>query len=156
HFLDFVRSHAAMLPSFHLMMESEVTDVVRDGERVTGVRLGDGRTIAARLVVACDGRHSTLRAKVWPAPSSVTTLGAPIDVVWLRVPRHAETDDSVFGIVTASAFLVTLDRGDYWQCAFLVAKGGVDAMKAKGIDAFRASVRAVAPWLGDRLDTIRS
>ncbi len=151
-FLDFVRREASTFRSFHLRMDAEVTDLVRGGERVVGVRLADGSELRAPLVVGCDGRHSTVRAK---AELPLEKFGAPIDVLWFRVPRDA-SDESVFAILTASQFLVMFDRGEYWQCAFLIAKGGVDALKAKGLDAFRGAVRGLVPWLADRVESIRS
>jgi 2-polyprenyl-6-methoxyphenol hydroxylase-like FAD-dependent oxidoreductase len=152
-FLDFVRTQASAYPSFHLVMNAEVADLLWREERVMGVRLADGRNIHARLVVGCDGRHSTVRAR---ANLAVKELGAPIDVLWLRVPRRPDDAESVFGIITASQFLVMFDRGDYWQCAFLIAKGGLDELKARGLPMFRDGLRELAPFLGDRVDTIRT
>ena len=142
-FLDFLRDEAAAFPSFELRMEAEVVGFVNDGERVTGVRLASGEALHGRLTVAADGRDSLVRA-VLP----LETLGAPIDVFWFAAPKtHAGT--AIRGSVRGYRLIVMIDRGDYWQCAFVIAKGGADEIKARGIAAFRADVRAAAPDLPD-------
>ncbi|HUJ60628.1 MAG TPA: FAD-dependent oxidoreductase [Kofleriaceae bacterium] len=151
-FLEFVRRKADILPRFHLMMESDVTGLVRDGERIAGVTLGDGRVVRARLVVGCDGRHSVVRTA---AGLRVRDLGAPIDVMWMKLRRLPIDRDHVFAIVTADQFLVMLDRGDYWQCAYLIEKGGFAEIRERGIAAFRGDLRRVVPQLGERVDEVR-
>jgi 2-polyprenyl-6-methoxyphenol hydroxylase-like FAD-dependent oxidoreductase len=151
-FLDFVRRRAERLPGFRLEMGAEVVDLLRYADTIAGVKLADGRELRAPLVVGCDGRNSVVRAR---AGLPVRDLGAPIDVLWFRIPRLPGDDEQVFAIVTASSFFVMLDRHDYWQCAYLIAKGGLEAMKARGLGAFQAELRALAPFLGDRVEAVR-
>ena len=143
-FLDFVRDEAARYPGFSLRMEAPVEGFVEADGRVAGVRLRGGDELRARrLVLACDGRDSIARA-VLP----LDTLGAPIDVFWFAVPKTAR-DTALRGSVSGNRLIVMIDRGTYWQCAFVIAKGGAEAIRARGIEAFRADVRAAAPDLTD-------
>lgn len=141
-FLDFLKAEAARYPGFALRMEAPVASFVEEGGRVKGVRLASGEALhASRLVIAGDGRTSIAR-QVLPLES----LGAPIDVFWFAVPK-SPGGDAVRGNVVAGRVIVTIDRGDYWQCAFVIAKGGAELIKARGIAAFRAEVAAAAPAL---------
>ena len=151
-FLDLVRRHAERIPGFRLEMDAEVSELIEEGDRAVGVRLTDGRKVGAALIVGCDGRHSIVRAR---SGLPVQELGAPIDVLWFRVPRGETDDEQVFAIVTGSEFLVMLDRDDYWQCAYLIEKGGLEAIKERGLDAFRAGLRGLAPFLGDHVEAVR-
>jgi 2-polyprenyl-6-methoxyphenol hydroxylase-like FAD-dependent oxidoreductase len=139
-FLTFMAGRAKAFPSFRLMMETEAVDLVRDGERVVGViaRSPSGELeLRADLVIAADGRHSTLRRA---AGLAVKELGAPMDVLWFRLPRGPEEPGAVLGRIKAGGALIMLDRGDYWQCALIIRKGTANAVKAQGLDAFRARV----------------
>jgi 2-polyprenyl-6-methoxyphenol hydroxylase-like FAD-dependent oxidoreductase len=141
-FLDFLRDEAAAFPSFGLRMEMQVAGVTETGGRITGVRLADGQVITARkLVLMCDGRDSLARNML-----PIKDLGAPIDVFWFAVPKGYHLD-MLRGSVRGSRLIVLIDRGDYFQCAYIIAKGGAEAIKAEGISAFRDSVRTVAPEL---------
>jgi 2-polyprenyl-6-methoxyphenol hydroxylase-like FAD-dependent oxidoreductase len=143
-FLDFIRDEAARFPGFCLRMNAPVDAFIEKGDRVAGVRLASGEELAAgRLVIACDGRGSIARA-ILPSEK----LGAPIDVFWFAVPK-AESGTALRGSVAGNRFIVMIDRGTYWQCAFVIAKGGAEVIKARGIEAFRAEVRAAAPDLPD-------
>ncbi|MGX7925282.1 FAD-dependent oxidoreductase [Tsuneonella sp. HG094] len=143
-FLDFVRDEAARYPAFTLRMEAPVASFIDEGGRIAGVRLASGEELRARrLVLACDGRDSIAR-KVLP----VETLGAPIDVFWFAVPKR-DADTALRGSVVGNRLIVMIDRGDYWQCAFVIAKGGAAAIKARGIAAFRDEIAAAAPDLPD-------
>lgn len=142
-FLDFVREEAGQFAAFALKMETAVTALVKEGARITGVRLADGAELrAVRLVIACDGRASIART-VLP----VEALGAPIDVLWFAIPK-ATAGTALRGSVAGNRLMVMIDRGEYWQCAFVIAKGGAEAIKSRGIAAFRADVRAAALDLG--------
>ncbi|HWI10682.1 MAG TPA: FAD-dependent oxidoreductase, partial [Burkholderiaceae bacterium] len=147
-FLDFIADQARALPNFSLRMGAKALGVIEEGARVVGVNVQTaqgGYAIHADLVVAADGRHTTLRASAGLASED---LGAPIDVLWFRMPRDAARDPSrTGGTIRPGAMLVTLNRGDYWQCAFVIPKGRLDALQAEGIEAFRARVCAVAPFL---------
>lgn len=155
-FLDFLADRGSALPAFRLRRRSEAVDVLVDGARVTGVRTQEPQGIAtvhADLVVAADGRHSRLRAA---AGLAVRDLGAPMDVLWLRLLRHATDPAAVLGHVAAGHLLVLINRGDYWQCAFVVPKGGYDAVRDAGLEAFRASLVRTAPLLAGRVDGLDS
>ena len=143
-FLDFVLGEAERHPAFELRKEAPVSDLIEDGGRVVGVRLRSGEEIkAGGLVIACDGRESIARRML-----PLEKLGVPIDVFWFAVPKTLG-GTALRGSVTDNRLIVMIDRGDYWQCAFVIAKGGADAIKARGIEAFRADVRAAAPDLPD-------
>jgi 2-polyprenyl-6-methoxyphenol hydroxylase-like FAD-dependent oxidoreductase len=155
-FLDFLASHARRFPSFHLRMQAEVTDLVEEGGRIAGVRARTPEgplTIAADLVVGADGRHSIVRER---AGLEVDDLGAPIDVLWMRLSRHPSDGDEPLGRIGAGKILVMLDRGDYWQCAYVIPKGGFDERKSKGLEAFRAAIVELAPEMRDRVQELKS
>jgi 2-polyprenyl-6-methoxyphenol hydroxylase-like FAD-dependent oxidoreductase len=143
-FLDFLAECAKRLPSFRLAMESEVTDLLYDGERVSGVK---ARTpsgpleIRADLVVGTDGRHSTVRER---AGLARVDLGAPIDVLWLRLAKQPGDQPQILGRIEGGKVFVMLDRGDYWQCAFVMRKGGYDEIEQRGLAAFREEVARLA------------
>ncbi|HTO54373.1 MAG TPA: FAD-dependent oxidoreductase [Myxococcota bacterium] len=155
-FLDFVAEHAQKLPSFRLLMRSEVVDLVRDGTRVTGVRArgpAGELAIASDLVVAADGRHSRVRER---AGLEVQDFGAPIDVIWLRVSRKPGDPSQVFGHLSAGHLLVLLDRGDYWQCAYVIRKGARETLEREGLGALRGRIASLVPFLADRVHEIQS
>jgi 2-polyprenyl-6-methoxyphenol hydroxylase-like FAD-dependent oxidoreductase len=139
-FLDFLREEAKAFPGFHLRMEAPVAGFIEDEGRVAGVRLAGGEELRARLVIAADGRTSIVRTML-----PLETLGAPMDVFWFRIPKSPDEKGGLRGNVARSRLLVMIDRGDYWQCAFLIPKGAAESYKAKGIDAIRAEVAEAAP-----------
>jgi 2-polyprenyl-6-methoxyphenol hydroxylase-like FAD-dependent oxidoreductase len=146
-FLNFMAERAKAFPSFELMMETEAVDLIRDGERVVGVVAHSPAgelELRADLVIAADGRDSTLRRA---AGLAVKDLGAPMDVLWFKLPRGREEQGAVLGRIRAGGALIMLDRGDYWQCAFIIRKGTAESVKAHGLEAFRARV---AGFLGAR------
>ncbi len=151
-FLDFLAEQGRRYPTFHLMMEMAAEGLVEVDGRVAGVRCrhrdGTEREIRADLIVACDGRHSTLRAA---AGLEIEVLGAPIDVIWFRLPRQPEDPGQTLARIDRGHFMIMLNRSDYWQCAFVIPKGGFEAMKARGLDAFQAEILELAPYLGDRV-----
>ncbi|MCG2591411.1 FAD-dependent oxidoreductase [Ramlibacter sp. XY19] len=154
-FLDFMARKARELPHFHLRMGSRAEAVVTTGERVTGLEGSDGEgrwRIDADLVVAADGRHTTVRES---AGLQATDVGAPIDVLWFRLPRDAARHPArTGGIIRTGAMLVMLDRGTYWQCAFVIPKGSLDALRAEGLERFRARIAAIAPYLEPELQPL--
>jgi 2-polyprenyl-6-methoxyphenol hydroxylase-like FAD-dependent oxidoreductase len=139
-FLDFLREEAKAFPGFHLDMEAPVESFTEDKGRITGVRLRDGRELRARLTIAADGRSSIARAML-----PLQDLGAPIDVFWFRIAKVGEEAGGLRGNVSSGRILVMIDRGDYWQCAFVIPKGAAEAYQARGIDAIREEVAAAAP-----------
>ncbi len=153
HFLDFVRDAASRWPAFALRMESEVVGLTETGGRVDGVRLADGETISANLVIAADGRGSILREA---AGLPRKDLGAPIDVFWFRVPKPRTPHNETMGRFAPGTVIAMIDRGDYWQCAFVFAKGGADRIRAEGLDAFRTRVALAEPGIAGNLDAIAS
>ena len=140
-FLDFLRDEGAKLPGFTLRMSAPVSSFVDDQGRIAGVELSDGSILNAELMIACDGRASLARGLL-----PVESLGAPIDVFWFGVPKQS-AGQALRAVVAGERLIVMIDRGDYWQCAFVIAKGGAEAIKARGIAAFRADVLAAAPEL---------
>jgi 2-polyprenyl-6-methoxyphenol hydroxylase-like FAD-dependent oxidoreductase len=155
-FLNFLADHCRRYRQFDLRMRAEATDLIEQDGRIVGVRANtpDGELIVrANLVVGADGRHSTLRAK---AGLRSDDYGAPMDVLWFRMTRREDDGEDVFGHIEAGAMIVMLDRGDYWQCAYVIPKGGIERVKSAGIEAFRARVVALSPFLADRIGEIRS
>jgi 2-polyprenyl-6-methoxyphenol hydroxylase-like FAD-dependent oxidoreductase len=150
-FLDFLADEARKYPTFALRMEAEAADLLFDGDRVAGVRLANGEEVRAGLTIAADGRRSVLRDK---AGLPKRDLGAPIDVLWFRLPKGRSGQNMTGGTFGKGTLVVQLDRGDYWQCAYVVAKGGAEALKARGIEAFRRGVGEAAPELADVVDTL--
>ena len=149
-FLDLLSAAARRYPNFRLLMQAEVTDLLFDGGAVTGVRAktpAGELIVKAGLVVGADGRHSTVREK---AGLQRDDYGVPIDVFWMRLPKHASDSTTTLGRIAAGAIFVTLDRGDYWQCAFVIPKGGAQTLKEAGLDAFRKAIVRVAPEFADR------
>lgn len=153
-FLDFLRDEAATFPGFRLEMQADVTELGFEGERVCGAVLADGRTVRARrLTIAADGRASIVRrAGLLP----LTQLAAPIDVFWFRVPKRRDGGEALRGIVAPGNLLALIDRGDYWQCAFVFAKGKGEQLRAEGIAALRTRIEAVAPILGPLAEVLTS
>jgi 2-polyprenyl-6-methoxyphenol hydroxylase-like FAD-dependent oxidoreductase len=146
-FLDFLADEAKKLPTFALRMRANVIGLIESEGRVAGVRgtSPDGEfEIRADCTVGCDGRHSTVRAA---AGLAVEDLGAPIDVLWFRVTRDPAEVDSSLARIAPGHFVVTIDRGDYWQCAFVIAKGGAEALRQRPIEEFHAQVVDAGPVL---------
>src|SRR5437868_10399321 len=155
-FLDLIAEHAKRYRSFELRMESEVTGLVVKDEGIAGIRAQSRSgplTVMADLTVGADGRHSTVRRH---ADLSGENLGAPIDVLWTRLTRRPSDGSEPLGRIGAGRIFVMIDRGDYWQCALVIRKGGFDEVKRQGLDALRAAIAAVAPNMKDRLSEIRS
>lgn len=143
-FLDFLRGEAETFPAFTIRMNAEVTGLLESGGRVTGVRVGESEEIAAgKLVIMADGRKSSVRAML-----PVRELGAPMDIFWFGVPKERTPVNETGGIFEGGHILVTIDRGDYWQCAWVIAKGRAEQVRAEGIEAFRKRIEAAAPELG--------
>jgi 2-polyprenyl-6-methoxyphenol hydroxylase-like FAD-dependent oxidoreductase len=139
-FLDFLRAEGQAFPGFEIEMEASVESFVEEKGRVIGVRVRDGRQLRASLTIAADGRGSIVRQTL-----PVEDLGAPIDVFWFRIAKPEEERGTLRGNVENGRILVMIDRGDYWQCAFVIPKGAAQAYQARGIDAIREEVAAAAP-----------
>lgn len=150
-FLDFLADEAARFPSFHLMMESEATSLIWESDRVIGVRT-QSQDVLADLVVGCDGRHSVVRAC---AGLHVEELGVPIDVLWTRIEKTDAMPGELLAYASKGRFLVLIDRGDYFQAGYLIAKGSFGAIKDRGIEQFRRDLAEVAPFLSDTIDNMK-
>src|SRR5215472_15609236 len=155
-FLDFLANAARRYPGFRLRLQAEATELIEAGGRIAGLRAKTPEgvlEVRADLVVAADGRHSLLRSQ---AGLEVIDLGAPIDVLWLRFSRHAGDPGQTAGRFDTGRILEMLNRGSYWQCAFVIRKGGFEAIRAAGLPAFRETLASLAPYLADRLDELAS
>jgi 2-polyprenyl-6-methoxyphenol hydroxylase-like FAD-dependent oxidoreductase len=155
-FLNFLSQRARRFPQFQLRMQHEGVGLLRDGERIVGAEArspeGDVR-IEADLVVACDGRHSTMRRA---AGLDLQEFGVPIDVLWFRISRHAQDPDQVLGNVNYGKALILINRGDYFQAGLIIRKGSFEEIQSLGLDAFREGILRIAPYLGDRVGEIAS
>jgi 2-polyprenyl-6-methoxyphenol hydroxylase-like FAD-dependent oxidoreductase len=144
-FLNFLAAQAARYPAFHLLMEAEATDLIEEGGRIVGLRARtkDG-VLAARadLVVAADGRHSVLRER---AGMRIEEYGAPMDVLWFRLSRSPGESAQTMGRFDRGRIVVTINRGDYWQCGYVIAKGQNKHIHRDGLAAFRERVARGAP-----------
>jgi 2-polyprenyl-6-methoxyphenol hydroxylase-like FAD-dependent oxidoreductase len=155
-FLNFLAEHGKRYKTFDLHMRAEATDLIEQGGQIAGVvaKTPDGTlTIRADLVVGADGRHSTVREK---AGLKSDDYGSPMDVLWFRITRKDTDETETFGHIEAGAMLVMLDRGAYWQCAYVIPKGGIDRVQAEGLAAFRQRVVALSPYLADRIGELKS
>jgi len=155
-FLNFLAEHGKRYKTFNLHMKTEATELIEDGGRIVGLRANEPEgalTIRADLVVGCDGRHSTVREK---AGLKSDDYGAPMDVLWFRISRKENDAADTFGHIEAGRMMILLDRGDYWQCAYVIPKGGIDRVKAEGLDAFRKRVLDMSAFLSDRIGELKS
>jgi 2-polyprenyl-6-methoxyphenol hydroxylase-like FAD-dependent oxidoreductase len=155
-FLNFLADKGRSYPALKVMMSAEVTSLIESGGRVTGVRATtpDGPLeIFANLVVGCDGRGSTVRAA---SGLMVQALGSPIDVLWFRLSKRAGDPEQVLGRLGVNSMIVTIDRTDYWQCAYVIGKGGIGQIHERGLEAFKAAVADGARFLSDRVDELKS
>ena len=155
-FLDFLAERAKLYPSFKLKMLAEVDGLLQDGESVVGLTatLPQGRLeVRSDLVIGADGRHSIVREK---SGLEVEDLGAPMDVLWFRLPKRPDDGGQTLGRIQAGVVFVMLDRGDYWQCAYVIRKGGFAELRRQGLAAFRTAVAALNARLADRVQAIGS
>ncbi len=154
-FLSFLAGEAGRYPTFTLRMQAEVTDLIVDGERVAGLRAttAEGSLVVwSDLVVGADGRHSIVRTK---AGLVVEELGAPMDVLWFRLSRKAGDPADPVGRFDRGRIFIMLNRGDYWQCGFVIPKGSREQLEARGMAAFRADVARLAPSVSDRVGELQ-
>ncbi len=155
-FLNFLAEQARRYKTFELHMNTEATDLIEEEGRIVGLRVktpDSWLTIRVDLVVGCDGRHSTVREK---AGLKSDDYGAPMDVLWFRMSRKRGDSADTFGHIEAGRLMVMLDRGDYWQCAYVIPKGGIERVKAEGLEAFRKRVVEMSPFLSDRVGELKS
>jgi len=153
-FLDFLAREAGRYPAFHLMMRAEAIGLVEESGRVTGVRVTTPEgpiTIRADLVIGADGRSSVIREK---AGLPVEDFGAPMDVLWFRLSRAESDPPQSLGRIIAGRIFIMLNRGDYWQCGYVIAKGQADRVRAAGLDAFREGIVRLVPHMKDRVSEL--
>ena len=154
-FLNFLAEQGKRYPGFDLRTETEATDLIIEGNRIVGVRAecrGEAVEFRADLVIGADGRHSIVRDR---AGFRVESLGAPMDVLWMRISRKPSDPEQTGGTINFGHMMVTLNRNDYWQCAYLIRKGGYDALRARGLEAFRAEIAMLTLFLADRVRELR-
>ena len=155
-FLDFLADEARRYPTFRLLMNAEVTGLLRTGDSVSGVRAKtpDGDVdVEATLTIGADGRRSVVRDR---AGLDVETFGAPIDVLWMRISRRETDRAETLGVIRSGRILVMLNRSEYWQCAFVIPKGGYERLRDRGLDEFRNDISSIAPFLSDRVGELRT
>ncbi len=155
-FLNFLAQRGSRFASLKIMMSAEVTGLIESGGRVAGVQAisqGAALEVRADLVVGCDGRASRVRAL---SGLKVKSLGSPIDVLWFRLSRKLADPGEVLGHLGVDKMLVTIDRTDYWQCAYVIDKGGNERVRATGLEAFKAAVIDGARFLSDRVHELKS
>ena len=149
-FLDFIADQARALPKFRLLLSTEATGLIEDNGRIVGITSTAG-DIRAALTIAADGRHSVLREA---AGLEVEDFASPMDVLWFRISRRPTDPKDTFGHAEAGRLMVLINRGTYWQIAYIIPKGGDAALRGGPIERFRADVGRVTPFLGDRLGEI--
>ncbi|ODR99888.1 hypothetical protein AUC68_01800 [Methyloceanibacter methanicus] len=150
-FLDFLAAEGKKNPNFDLHMGADVDELLTEGGKVVGLKAAthDGDLeVRADLVVGTDGRHSTVRSL---ARLEVEDIGAPMDVLWMRISRKPEDGDDTFGRIEPGRFFIMINRGDYWQCAYVIPKGGFNQLRRKGLESFRLAIMALKPSLGARV-----
>jgi 2-polyprenyl-6-methoxyphenol hydroxylase-like FAD-dependent oxidoreductase len=155
--LEMLATAAEAEPSFRLLRNTEVVGVIRSADRVIGVTYrdenGQTREMTAALTVACDGRSSTLREAAGLVPRA---FGAPMDVWWFRLPRRPDDPRGLAGVLDTGRAAITIDRGDYYQIAYIIPKGSDAELRAQGIDVLRRNLVSLVPWLADRVSALTS
>lgn len=154
-FLNFMAEQGNRYPEFHLRMQTEAIDLIEDSGRIVGVRAitPDGPLeIRSLLTVGADGRRSIVRQR---AGFEVMDLGAPMDVLWMRVSRHARDPGQTLGRAAAGKIFIMVDRDEYWQCGYVIPKGAAEETRRRGIEKFREEIASLAPFLHDRIGELR-
>lgn len=156
HFLNFLAEKAAAFPGFHLQMDTEATDLIEENGKVVGVKAetkSGSLTVKADLVVAADGRASLMREK---AGFKVIDVGAPMDVLWMRLSRKETDPPQTLGRIQMGLMFIMLNRHDYWQCGFVIPKGKLEDLKSDGLDKLCQRISSIAPFMSDRVEELKS
>jgi 2-polyprenyl-6-methoxyphenol hydroxylase-like FAD-dependent oxidoreductase len=154
-FLDFIAEHAKHYPGFDLRMRAEVTGLLEDNGSIVGVRATSPEgplEVHAALTVGADGRHSVVRER---GGLEVEDVGAPMDVLWMRLSRNPTDPEQPMGRFDRGKIFVMIYRSDYWQCGFVIPKGGYDEIRRNGLESFRQEITEIAPFVGDRVGELR-
>jgi 2-polyprenyl-6-methoxyphenol hydroxylase-like FAD-dependent oxidoreductase len=155
-FLDFLAGEARQFPSFKLMMKAKANGLIEENGRVAGLiaKTHDGKIgVRSDLVIGCDGRHSTVRTL---AGLEVQDLGAPMDVLWFRLSRLPSDPRESMGNFLKGSIFVMINRGDYWQCGYVIAKGSLEQARQRGLDAFRRDIEHIVPFMKGRMGELAS
>ncbi|MGH9834629.1 MAG: FAD-dependent oxidoreductase [Blastocatellia bacterium] len=153
-FLNFLTTQANRYPTFRLLMNAEVTDLIEEGGRVVGVKAKSEQgelDARADLIVAADGRSSIVRER---AGLEVQDFGVPIDVLWFRITKSGENPDPLLGVIKDGKMMVAIDRGDYYQCGYIIRKGAVEEIRRRGLESFREEIVSIAPFLREAVGEI--
>jgi 2-polyprenyl-6-methoxyphenol hydroxylase-like FAD-dependent oxidoreductase len=154
-FLNFLAEHGTRYPTFQLRMRAEVTGLIEESGRVVGLQAttSDGPLeVRASLIVAADGRHSVVRAK---AGLKVDEFGAPMDVLWFRLSRRSDDPEDPVARFGMGRIFIMLNRGEHWQCGFVIPKGSLEQLRERGLGAFRGGIAQLAPFVADRVGELR-
>ena len=154
-FLNFIAEHGARYLTFQVKMQAEVTDLLEEEGRVVGVKATTPAgpiEIRADLTVGADGRHSVVRER---AGLEIESLGAPMDVLWFRLTRRASDSGQTLGRIVGGKIMVMLNREEYWQCGFVIRKGGIEEVKRKGLESFRQQIAEIVPFMSDRVGELK-
>lgn len=154
-FLNFIAEQGKRYPGFQVRMQAEATDLIEQNGRVVGVTAKtpeNALEVRAALTVGADGRNSIVRDR---AGLQVIDLGAPMDVLWMRISRSPTDPGQTLGHVEAGVVFVMIDREDYWQCGFVIPKGAADEIRKQGIEQFREDIARLEPFLRDRITELR-
>ncbi len=151
-FLNFLADVGRRLPGFELRMSTAATGLLTSGSRIVGVSTSSGERIHARLVIGSDGRDSTVRAAAGLVPQE---FGVPIDVLWFNLPKPSDPPPPTLGYLDGGALVLTIERGTYYQGGLVIAKGGYQRLRDRGLDALRSTLVATAPVLAPVVDTLQ-
>jgi len=154
-FLDFINEQGARYPTFKVKTRAEVVDLLETNGRVVGVKATtpDGVIkVRADLVIGADGRHSIVRER---GGLEIENLGAPMDVLWFRLSRRPNDSGQTLGRIVSGKIMVMLNREDYYQCGFVIRKGGIEQVKQRGLELFRQEIVSMAPFLSDRVGELK-
>ncbi len=154
-FLDFIKGQASHYSTFHLRMQAEAADLLEENGVVRGVRAKTpdaSLEVHAPLTIGADGRSSVIRER---ANLKVIDLGAPMDVMWMRMSRHFTDPGQTFGHIDTGKIFVMLNRQSYWQCALVIPKGTADEVRERGLASFREEIAVLEPFLRDRVEELR-
>jgi 2-polyprenyl-6-methoxyphenol hydroxylase-like FAD-dependent oxidoreductase len=155
-FLSFLRERGQQFTCLNVLMNTDATDLIWSGDTVVGINADTPEgpvEIRSELTIGCDGRHSIVRQR---ANLEVEEIGAPMDVLWFRAGKRGGESESLFARVETGKMLITFDRGDYWQCAYVIAKGQFDSVKVRGLEAFRNDVTGMAPVLASGISDVKT